>query len=532
MKLGAKDVILALLSGLLMAAAAPIVVGTLSEEPLIRTPLVEVVAWFGLIPLLFAIDGLRARSAFWAGLLAGLAHFGVVLYWITVALTVFGGIPAWGAVPILGLLVAYCALYWGAFAAICAYVKTALGTPYTVAAPVSFVALELLRNHLLSGFPWGNIGYTQYRNLGIVQVSSIAGVYAVTFLLVFSSALFHEWQAFFLRRRPSRPVASTVVFAALVTGAFVYGAARAGTIAEQAKAAPAIEVAVLQGNVDQGIKNVSGQFMGSIAGIYNRLAREAGREGADLVVWPEAAYPVTLPRDVRSFNADWSLLEPRDPPAHALVGASTWYLEDGHRMLHNSAFVLDPALRVLGRYDKAHLVPFGEYVPLGLPVEKIVSAVGFFSPGSGEPPAPFERNGATVRLGPLICYEGIFPEISRRLAGAGANLLVNLTNDAWYGVTSAPYQHLSMYVFRAIENGRYLARAANTGVSGFIDPYGRVLSRSRIFAEDRLAMRLPLIDAPTIYTRVGDAFAIACTVAAALVLLAAFSVSRRRPTHD
>ena len=532
MKLGAKDAILALLSGIAMAIAAPLVVGALGDEPLIDTALVELVAWFGLIPLLFAIDGLRARSAFWAGLVAGAAYFGVVLYWITVALTVFGGLPYAAAIPILGARVLYCALYWGAFAAICAYVKAALGTPYTLTAPVVFTALELARNHLLTGFPWGNIGYTQYRNLGIVQVSSLAGVYAVTFLLAFASALFYEWLAFFLRRRPSRPVTSTALFAALIVGAFVYGSARAGSIEGRSRKAPAITVAVLQGDIDQGIKNKAGQFQGSIAGIYNRLTREADRDGVDLLIWPEAAYPVTLPRAVTSFNSDWSLLEPRALTAHALVGASTWYLEGDRRMLRNSAFVLDPALNVLSRYDKAHLVPFGEYVPLGLPVDKFVSVIGFFSPGDGAAPAPFTRTGVEVRLGPLICYEGIFPEISRRLAAGGANLIVNMTNDAWYGITSAPYQHLSMYIFRAIETGRYLARAANTGVSGFIDPYGRILKRSRIFTQDTLSHRLPLLDEQTVYVRAGDAFAWSCAAVAVLVLLAAFSVSRRRPRND
>jgi apolipoprotein N-acyltransferase len=531
-KLGAKDVLLALVSGLLMAVAVPLVIGSLSEEPIVATPLVEVLAWFALIPLLSAVDGRRPRSAFWAGWLAGLAYFGVVLHWILVALTFFAHIPYAAAIPILALLVAYCAMYWGLFAAITAYIRGALGTPFTLTAPVVFTALEYVRNYALSGFPWGNIGYTQHRDLAIIQVASITGVYGVAFLLVLSSGLFYEWLAFFYRRRPSRPVVSTAVFAGLVVAAFIWGAVRAGAIENASQKAPRITVSVLQGNIDQGIKNAGHQYRGDIAGIYNRLTAGAGLRGADLIIWPEAAYPVALPRGVPTFAADWSLLRPPRGSPHLLIGAASYYLEGGRRFILNSAVLLDPSLSVLSRYDKVHLVPFGEYVPLGLPLDKIVTAVGIGTPGEGFSPLAFTRNGIDVRLGPMICYEGIFPEISRAFAGGGANLLVNITNDAWYGVSSAPYQHLSMYVFRAIETGRYLARAANTGVSGFIDPYGRILKRSAIFTEDDLSAALPLLDTKTVYTRIGDLFSILASIAAVLMLLAAFSVNRRRPNHD
>ncbi|MBI5527906.1 MAG: apolipoprotein N-acyltransferase [Deltaproteobacteria bacterium] len=530
MKVGFGDIALAALAGLLMALAAPLVVGAWSDREVFATPLNEVLAWVALVPLFFAIDGKRGRPAFVLGAVAGVVYFGITLYWVTVALTVFGRIPYIGAVPLVLLLVAYCALYWAAGAWLCGFVKNALGAPFSLSAPVLFAALELLRNYLLSGFPWGSIGYTQHRNLAIIQVASIAGVYGVTFLVVLGSALFYEWIGVYLRRRMTRPVVSTAAFAALVVGAFVWGAYRSEALAAAAKKAPAVKVSVLQGNIGQGVKNEAPIHRRSIASVYNRLTVEADARGSDLIVWPEAAYPVLLPRSVPGFATDWSLLRLKTAGAHILMGAGTYHVgPDRTRRLGNSAFLLDPSLSVLGRYDKTHLVPFGEYVPLGLPVEKLVSGLGVYVPGPGPEPLSFSRGDMEVRAGVLICYEGIFPEIARSFVQRGANLLVNLTNDAWYGVSSAPYQHLSMYVFRAIETGRYVARAANTGISAFVDPYGRILARSEIFTEDDLTATVPLLAQKTVYTRMGDLFAYAAAAVALALLTAASAVSRQKP---
>lgn len=513
-----------------MALAAPLVVGVWSDAELFSTPLNEVLAWVALVPLFYAIDGTRGKQAFVLGAVAGVVHFGVLINWVTVALTVHGGIPLAGAVPIVALLVAYCALYWAGGAWFCAYVKNALGAPFTVSAPFVFTALELLRNYALSGFPWGNVGYTQYRNLAIIQVASIAGVYLVAFMVVLGSALFYEWIAVFVRRRPHRPVISTGAFAALVVGAFVWGAYRSDALAAAARDARFVKTSVLQGNIEQGIKSESTRHRGSIASIYNRLTVEADARGSDLIIWPEAAYPAMLPRGTTGFATDWSLLTHKKGGSHLLVGAGTYHVgPDRSRRLQNSAFLLDPALSVTGRYDKTHLVPFGEYVPLGLPVEKLVSGLGVYVPGPKPEPLSFLRGETHVRPGVLICYEGIFPEIARALSDRGANLLINLTNDAWYGVSSAPYQHLSMYVFRAIETGRHLARAANTGVSAFIDPYGRITARSRIFTEDDLTADLPLLSRKTIYTRIGDLFAFVAAAVSLALFVAASAVRRQKP---
>jgi apolipoprotein N-acyltransferase len=187
--------------------------------------------------------------------------------------------------------------------------------------------------------------------------------------------------------------------------------------------------------------------------------------------------------------------------------------------------LISPEGRPLGKYDKTHLVPFGEYVPLKrwLPfLGKIVAQVGDFSRG---------RVGANLEwsrgdLGVLICYEVIFPYISRAAVENGAALLINITNDAWYGRSSAPYQHYSMAVFRAVENRRALVRAANTGISGFIDPAGRIRKSTALFEEAAAARRMPLLTVRTIYNRIGDRFAVAC-IATAFLLVAGSLIGRR-----
>ena len=200
-----------------------------------------------------------------------------------------------------------------------------------------------------------------------------------------------------------------------------------------------------------------------------------------------------------------------------LFGSPAFSRRAGGIDYQNSAFLIDADGKVRGKYSKAHLVPFGEYVPLKrwLPFLGImVAQVGDFTAGTvGETISWGGR-----RLGVLICYEAIFPYIGRAVANNGAQLLVNITNDAWYGFTAAPYQLFSMTVFRAVENRRALVRAANTGISGFVDPAGRVLSKTALFEESAAVMNVPLLSGRTVYARIGDGFAwLALAVAAALV---------------
>jgi apolipoprotein N-acyltransferase len=249
---------------------------------------------------------------------------------------------------------------------------------------------------------------------------------------------------------------------------------------------------------------------------YERLTRSGWREPGTLIVWPESALPFYLQAEplyaarVRALAA-----ELKSP----MVVGSPAFERDGETMRFlNSAFLISSKGEVLGRSDKLHLVPFGEYVPLAklLPfVNKMVAGIGDFSPGKAAVPLETERG----KLGVLVCFEGIFPEIARAYVKEGATLLVNITNDAWFGRSSAPYQHLSMVVFRAVENRVPVVRAANTGISSVIDSKGHIQAMSPLFEETSVSAQVRPGEGKTFYNRYGDLFAAVTLCGAAIVAL-------------
>jgi apolipoprotein N-acyltransferase len=284
-----------------------------------------------------------------------------------------------------------------------------------------------------------------------------------------------------------------------------------------ADSAETVRVALIQGNIAQEIK-WDRKFQQQTTEKYARLSVAAKQETPALVVWPETATPFYFP-----FHATLSRIvidAVKNTGADFLIGSPSFREKAGELAYYNSAYLVASDGSVKGRYDKVHLVPFGEYVPFKryLPfLGKIVEQVGDFRAG---------RQGANLNwrgrgLGVLICYESIFPVLARAQVAAGADLLVNITNDAWYGRSSAPFQHFSMAVFRAVENRRPLVRAANTGISGFVDAAGRVTDASALFVDAVLTRPVSLVKVPALYTRIGDAFAMAGLAAAALLVLMA-----------
>jgi apolipoprotein N-acyltransferase len=270
-----------------------------------------------------------------------------------------------------------------------------------------------------------------------------------------------------------------------------------------------VRIAVMQPAIEQPLK-WDPQYTANTLGIYFALNRRLAAERPDLVVWPETSSPTLLRRDRNLVNALRGLA--RTVGAPLVVGSVD--LDDANpERIYNSAFLVTEE-GIAGRYDKIHLVPFGEYVPLGLigVVRRWAEFVSQLEPGSRAvvfpgPPAPF---------GVVICYEGIFPELVRDFVRGGARVLLNMTNDAWFGRTSGPWQHLSMYPLRAVEHRIAIARAANTGVSAFIAPTGQIIRRMPLFERGVMTERLPLRTGETFYTRLGDwlaYLAMACTAA-------------------
>lgn len=473
-------------------------------------------AWVALVPLLFSVRGHSGAHAFRLGFLAGLSHQMTLLYWVVPTMQIYGQLPLYLSGPVLFLFSAYLALYTGGFAWIAA---TALATSgyRLLMVPALWVAMEYLRSLIFTGFPWELAGHSQYRWLTIIQIADLAGVYGISFLVLMgntalfsvcllSPAIGNQRKAF----DPRPAVVLVLIFLAALAGSWAYGKTRIAALARHMASADTFRVAVIQGNIDQAVK-WDPAFQAATVSTYNRLSESVAPERPQLIVWPETATPFYFLLD-RKWTAP--IMETiRKGGAHYLIGSNAVDTLADRTVYFNSAYLVAPDGRIDGRYDKVQLVPFGEYVPLKrwLPfIGKMVEHVGDFEPG---------RHGSTLSLngkkvGVLICYEIIFPGLSRYMVKNGATVLINMTNDAWYGRSSAPFQHFSMAVFRAVENRRSLVRSANTGISGFIDPAGRIIDATPLFREAAVTHAVPGLTTLSLYTRIGDIFALLCLAAA------------------
>jgi apolipoprotein N-acyltransferase len=497
----------AIFSGLLLTASFP----RLAWYPL---------AWIAWVPLLMAIRGSGWWESFRLGFSAGLAHYLTLLYWVVHTMHHYGHLPLWQCVPILGLMAAYLAAYTGLLTAWMSTRPANLAT--LILFPVVGVALEYVRAHFLTGFPWELLGYSQFRFLTMIQLADILGVYGVSALVFLVNAGIAFLLLVLLKLTwREQPVSIVLVrwglplMALVLTATWGYGHQRLNTIAKIALDSPQAEIAVIQGNIDQAQKWNPAYQQATIAK-YTRLSRRAVADGAALIIWPETATPFYLFRNQALSNQ--VLAGIKAAGTDFLVGSPAYSHMEGVLQLRNSAYLIDKDAQLQGSYEKVHLVPFGEYVPLKrwMPfLGKLVAEVGDFKPGLKGRTLDWDG----VKLGPLICYEIIFPRLARAMSVEGAHLLVSQTNDAWFGRTSAAYQHFSMGVFRAVENRRGLVRAANTGISGYIDPTGQILQQTDLFEDRSLTRSVALLDTPSIYTRIGDLFAQICLVLAAVNLI-------------
>jgi apolipoprotein N-acyltransferase len=538
-----KRLLLLVLSGLLGAASFPLAFPIGPRHELLASGVLEPLAFVCLVPLLWALRGLRTKKAFAAGLIAGVVFFNGTFWWVNVAMTTFGGMPNWLSIPALELLILYCAFHWalGAWAVRTMNVHLSWPMGWTVG-PV-WMSIELLRNYFLSGFPWTNLGYSQARNLWFSQIASLAGVYGIVLALGLVNGALYETLRWRQARERPLPRALLVVAGSVLVFGHLFGAYRVRKWDALIAAAPKVRVAVVQGNIDQKLKMVQGSRAGVILGRYLPATAAAEAAGAELVVWPEGSYPLAFPTGVTSVKGrglDGVLTRTR-----VLVGVDVYDPKDLRRGNENAAFLVGPALSIEHHYVKHHLVPYGEYIPLHmddwLPIQNLVP--GTFLPGEDMSPALLLRErGPPVKVGIEICFDAIFPEISRAFVRRGADILVNMTNDAWYGFSSANFQFLRKVAMRAVETGRPFARAANTGVSAFIDPLGRVSQvipigltesdRPRVTAAELVGPEwrvadLPLLTERTLYVVLGDIPAYLASLFAVAGTLAALVHARR-----
>jgi apolipoprotein N-acyltransferase len=469
-----------------------------------------IAAWVALVPLLVALSGTRSRRlAFQAGWLTGLVHFAGILPWLTQVMMEFGGFPRPLAIGLNGLLVAYLALFPALFAWMLVVLGQRFGTPALLAAGPVWLTTELGRLWLLGGFPWELLGYSQTDVLPVAQLASLFGVHGVTVLVVFVNS------AIAVALTGSRRQALTAVATAamLVTAVVLFGLARLADNRLITQGTP-LRVGLVQGNVAQGEKWDPG-LRRAILERYLALSRETAGRGAELIVWPESATPFEFEEHPSGEEVRQLV---RDTGTHLLFG-STQRRQDTAVRLFNAAFALGPDGETVGVYHKRHLVPFGEYVPMASLLsfaQPLVESIVPFTPGTGP---------VTLQVGPYltstaICYEIIYPALVRSFVRDGSQLLTTITNDAWYGRTAAPHQHFQQATMRAIEQGRYLVRAANTGISGVVDPYGRVVARSALFETTTITEEVRLLDGLTVYGRFGDLLPYLCLMSTLTAVVA------------
>ena len=500
----ARGILLAILSGLMLTASFP--PGKFSF-----------LAWFALVPLLVSIDRASPSLAFRLGFVAGTVHFTTLMYWIVMVLGHYGNMNAIVSLGPFFLLCFFLALYPALFSTLTTCLKD---SRFAVVLMASFwVSLEYIRGVFLTGLPWCLLGYSQYEHLHLIQVADVTGVYGVSFLIVLSNGL--VFCLLFRGREKGRgflkwEILITVLLAAVTVA---YGHFRLSQGLPGGDSPKFLRTAIIQPNIDQSVK-WDPAYQAKTMSIYERLTRSSYGFKPELIVWPEAALPFFFQQDVKFAPRVFSLAE--ESGAFLIFGSPAYKRAKGITRYYNRAYLITPEKKPPQYYDKVHLVPFGEYVPLKSLlsfINRLVPAAGDFASGLTKGPMRHRELSAGI----IICFEAIFPELARAHARGGANVLVNITNDAWFGMSSAPYQHLSMAAFRAVENKRPLVRAANTGISAFIDAHGKIVLRGGLFTQEALKASINVTKSPlTLYTRFGDLFAFLLIAFSSIKLLSCF----------
>ncbi len=475
------------------SVAAPVISGGLIAAPWLDFSLFPL-AWVAFAPLLWALAGAPTRrAALRIGLLAGLATNIPAFYWLVYTIHVFGGF----SYPLAAFFYACLSLYSALQFVLFAWGVRLLGAgPLALAAPLLWVSLEFLFPNL---FPW-RMANSQLPVPLLLQSGDLAGPYLLSFVMVWTSAALV--QALALPRR----VVPLAAAGAAVIALLAYGSWRMPAVQAAIDAAPPVAVGLVQGNI--GIEQKGDVALFDVNLQSYRELSEPLQAQVDVLIWPE------------SVAQSWVAADEAVLPAkhHPYVGVPTFLIygglafeyppEGGRPRTFNSAFLVDGAGRVYGRYDKHVLIPFGEYIPgasLFPSLYELSPQTGQFTPGARI--TTLDVPGR-LRLGPLICYEDVPAGIARAMTRHGAEALLTLFNDAWFGASMAPYQHEAIALWRAVENRRYFVRVGNAGVSSVIDPFGRVVDRLGMFTAETLRAEIRPLQMTTVYTRVGDLFAL------------------------
>ena len=483
---------------------------------------IDLFAWIAFVPLYYCVESSpRASAGFLSGTVFGLVFFLFDVSWIYRTLAVHGHFAPAVAGLLFAAMVLTLALFPAIFGLLLAFFSSKGFRP-SLTGPFLWTCLEYVRAVAFTGFPWDLTGYSQVERLAVVQIADVTGVYGISFLiLLVNGAVWELARGLASGQRP--PWKLMVTAGSAIALVLAYGEIRLNHFSSVGREDQGLAVGVLQANIPQEVKWTDGAREYTFRS-YERLGESAVKDEARLLVWPETAVPVLFGTQERGWKRPGEISQKLRVPM--LVGAPSVRMKGSQTHYYNSAFLLDgPSLRY--RYDKIHLVPFGEYMPLTwlLPLGPGIAArEADYSPGEAMTVMSVE---GYPPFSVLICYEAIFPELSRAALKKGARMLINITNDGWFGATAAPYQHLGMARLRSVENRVWLVRCANTGVSAAFDPAGRLIKSIPLNEEGFFVARVPnLSNAGSLYTRMGDLFVWGCmTIVGILALQSANFVS-------
>jgi len=461
-----------------------------------------ILSWFAFVPLFAALEDKSARCSFFLSYLCGLLFFGGVFYWF-IHVTYVGAI----------LLILYCSCYFGLFGYVVSRTRHQSSFVKVITLSCTWVMLEFIRSHLLTGFGWAALGYSQYKNLVMIQIADVTGFYGVSFLLMMVNVSINEiWNGLKHHRTQSALRLSLAVVCVLLS-VFLYGSTRL----DQTYEGETLSVSIVQANIPQELKWYEPAWP-DLLETYMSITREAALANPDLIVWPETAFPGYLGEHDETFDQLRDFVDQLNIPL--LLGTVVKEGDD----YYNSAVLLDDEGLIVKQYNKLHLVVFGEYIPFRkwFPFLERFIPIADFTPGENYVLFPLSTSAS--RISTLICFEDSVAYLSREFVRRGSSLLINMTNDAWFKDTKMPYMHLQTSVFRAIENRRELIRVANTGVSAFIGADGALKqSVSNEQGKETYVLgfahkTVTLIHQQTLYTTFGDIFSMICSLIALCML--------------
>jgi apolipoprotein N-acyltransferase len=472
-------------------------------------------AFFSFVPLFFALENKTKKQAFGLAYLWGLFFWAGLVFWL-INVTFLGYI----------FLILYLALYFAVFGLFVLAINYKLSTINLFLIPCVWVFLEFLRSHLFTGFGWALLGYSQYKNLALIQISDITGVWGVSFLIVLVNVVIYSVSGYRLavsgyRLAVSGKIKRCLISALCLIATLSYGYYKLYRKPHTANREP-LRVSLIQANIPPTEK-WDEHFKDLIVEKYSLLSRLAARDSPDLIIWPETAFPGFWEEEgvLREKVLDLA----KELKAYLLIGVPA--LEGN--LSYNASLLISSQGQEIIRYRKVHLVPFGEYIPFAKIFRFLGDrfAIGDYKRGKEFTVFSANRTPLTAnRFAVLICFEDIFPNLVRKFVQNGAELLVNITEDGWYGKTGASFQHTQAAVFRAVENRRYLVRVANTGYSCIINSRGKVISEikdsqgNKLFITGTNTAEVVVPTEKTMYSSWGDWFAWACL---AVSLLGIFS---------